>query len=70
MTPNAPSLLSRIRQYGPDDRVFDALLAAGPVVVVVLALVGRNPVTLALAGCYLLTLVARTAQNALTVDSE
>jgi len=37
---------------GADDRVFDALLAAGPVVVAALALLGRGIVTTALAAGY------------------
>ncbi|AAG19634.1 MULTISPECIES: hypothetical protein [Halobacterium] len=37
---------------GADDRVFDALLVLGPVVIVAIRLLGRTPVSLALAVAY------------------
>lgn len=46
-------VLAWILDTGPDDRVFDSLLLAGPLLIVVLALVGRSPVTVALAVGYL-----------------
>lgn len=42
---------------GPDDSVFDALLLAGPLVLLVVALAGRSVVTEALAAGYLLAFV-------------
>ena len=42
---------------GADDPVFDALLLAGPLCVLVVALVGRTSATVALAAGYLLAFV-------------
>jgi len=50
-------LIGQVINSGADDRVFDALLLAGPLVVVVLALVGRNLVTEGLAAAYLAVFV-------------
>jgi len=37
---------------GADDRVFDALLVSGPILIVAIALLGRNPGSVALAVAY------------------
>lgn len=42
---------------GPDDRVFDAFILVAPLVVLVIALLGRTGVTTALAAGYLLAFV-------------
>lgn len=38
---------------GPDDRVFDSLLVSGPLLIVLLALLGRTPLTTTIAVGYL-----------------
>ncbi|MFB6146549.1 MAG: hypothetical protein ABEJ08_02570 [Halobacteriaceae archaeon] len=43
---------------GPDSRVFDGLLISGPLIVGLIVLVGRNPITFALAVSYLILFVA------------
>lgn len=42
---------------GPNDRIYDAMLLAGPLVVVILAVVGRNPLTVTVALLYLVAFV-------------
>lgn len=59
------AVVRQLRETGPTDAVYDALLAAGPLVVLAIALAGRGPITELLAGAYLAVLAARTAQNAL-----
>lgn len=46
-------LLAQIRNTGADDRVFDALLFVGPVVIVLIRIIGRSILTGALALAYL-----------------
>jgi len=43
---------------GPDDRVLDAFVVLGPLVVALLALLGRGPVTEILAAGYVVALLA------------
>lgn len=50
-------VLSHVFESGPRDRIFDSLLLAGPLVVVLLAVLGRSPLTHAVAASYIVTLV-------------
>jgi len=50
-------VVSALADAGPDDRVFDALLLAGPSVVLLVAVAGRSLVTEAVAGVYLAALI-------------
>jgi hypothetical protein len=65
MTPTEWPLLSAVRNAGTDDPVFQALLLAGPVVIVLIVLLGRSPISTVLAGGYLAVLVANTIRNVL-----
>jgi hypothetical protein len=65
MTPTEWPLLSAVRNAGTDDPVFQALLLAGPVVIVLIVLLGRSPISTVLAGGYLAVLVANTMRNVL-----
>lgn len=65
MTPTEWPLLSAVRNAGTDDPVFQGLLLAGPVVIVLIVLLGRSPVSTVLAGGYLAVLVANTIRNVL-----
>ncbi len=65
MTPTEWSLLSAVRNAGTDDPVFQGLLLAGPVVIVLIVLLGRSPISTVLAGGYLAVLVANTIRNVL-----
>lgn len=53
MTPSDVPLLGAVLDSGPDDPVFDALLLAGPVVILLVALLGRRVPSVALAASYL-----------------
>lgn len=55
-----------IRETGPGDAVFDGLLLAGPLVIIVLAFLGRTLLTTGLVGGYLGVFVAYTAFKWLT----
>lgn len=57
-------LLRVVWNSGADDHVFDGLLLAGPVLLCVLALVGRTPITTAIAAGYLVTFVGYTLYKA------
>jgi len=63
MTPPEWPLLTAVRDAGTDDSVFQWLLLAGPFVIGLIVLVGRSPVTVAIAGGYLAVLVANTLRN-------
>ncbi|MFB6308044.1 MAG: hypothetical protein ABEH35_01820 [Haloarculaceae archaeon] len=51
-------VVSAVFEAGADDRVFDSLLLAGPVVIGLIALLGRSIVTEALAVIYIAVFVA------------
>jgi hypothetical protein len=64
------SLYRQLREFGADDPVFDAIILAGPLLIALVAFIGRNPVSQALAGVYLLVVVIRVAQNALVAGED
>lgn len=51
-------VVAEVVDAGPDDRVFDALLLVGPVVVLLIVLLGSNILTRGLAGAYVASIVA------------
>ncbi|GGL22886.1 hypothetical protein GCM10009037_02880 [Halarchaeum grantii] len=55
------ALYTAFRDAGPNDRVLDAFVLLGPLVLALLALLGRGPVTEALAAGYVLALLAYVA---------
>jgi len=57
--------VGRILVAGPGDPVFDWLLALGPGVVVLAAVLGRSLPTVALAIAYVTAIVVRVAYNGL-----
>lgn len=57
MNPADVPLVGSISRVGTRDRVFDVFLLLGPVIVASIAVVGRNPLTTALAACYVLAFV-------------
>jgi hypothetical protein len=61
-------ILGELLVAGPDDPVFDWLVLAGPLVVVVLALLGRSPPTVVLAGAYVAAAVANVLKNAVRLS--
>ncbi|ERH00853.1 MAG: hypothetical protein J07HN6_02482 [Halonotius sp. J07HN6] len=58
-------LLTEVLNAGTDDQVFQALLLVGPVVIALIVLLGRSPITTAIAAGYLGVLVANTLRNGL-----
>jgi hypothetical protein len=68
--PTPASLYRRLREFGAEDPIFDAIILAGPLLIILFALIGRNPVSLALAGMYLLLVVIRVVQNALVAAED
>jgi|JXWS01.1.fsa_nt_gb hypothetical protein len=56
-------LLTAVRDAGTDDPVFQWLLLAGPFVIGLIVLVGRSPLTTAIAGGYLAMLITNTLRN-------
>lgn len=65
MSPEPLPLLDLIVRAGPEDRFFDSLLLVGPVLIVLIALLGRNPVTLSLAAGYIGAFATYTVFNSL-----
>lgn len=57
-------ILGPVLDAGADDRIFDGLLLAGPVLVCVLALVGRTTATTAVAAGYLAVFAGYTLYKA------
>lgn len=51
-------VVSHVRESGPHDRVYDALLLSGPLVIVIIAALGRTLPTRVLAVSYIVLLVA------------
>lgn len=51
-------LISQVVAFGPDSRLFDSLLISGPIIVILIAVFGRNVVTLGISISYLLCFVA------------
>lgn len=46
-------LISMVVESGPDDRVFDSLLLAGPPIIALIAVLGRTPLTTGVAATYI-----------------
>lgn len=53
MRPSELPLVGAVFSSGADDRILDSLLLLGPVVIVILAALGRSPLTVGLALSYL-----------------
>jgi len=68
VTPEDIPVLAAVLESGPDDRVFDGLLLLGPVVVTLIAVLGRSPVTELLAVLYVSTFVCYVAYRGLTAE--
>lgn len=65
MPPTEWPLLTAVRDAGTDDSVLQGLLLAGPLVIALIVLLGRSPVTTVLAGGYLVVLLGNTLRNGL-----
>lgn len=61
-------LVNSIVETGADDRVFDVLLLCGPVVVLLIAVLGRTLVTVGLAGGYVALFVGYLLYKGLLLE--
>lgn len=59
-------LVHSVVESGADDRVFDSLMVLGPLVILVIALLGRLAVTTVLAGAYVFSFVVYVLYKAVT----
>lgn len=57
-------LVDHVVSFGPDSRIFDALLLSGPFIVALIVLLGRTTVTSGLAIGYLVLFVTGVAYEA------
>lgn len=60
MTPADLPIVGTLFQFDGRDTVYDTLILCGPLLIVVIALLGRSPLTTALAVGYLSTFVLYT----------
>ena len=65
---NPFDLARKLHEWGSENAAFDALMALGPLVVLALALGGRNAITTALAAGYVAGFVGALAWTALNSD--
>lgn len=57
MNPENLPYVGAVFRFGANDRVFDSILLAGPAVILGMAVLGRRPITLLVAGLYVLSFV-------------
>ncbi len=56
MKPTDLPFVEQVAQFSGDDRVLDGLILLGPVVICLVALLGRTPITTVLAAAYVVSL--------------
>jgi hypothetical protein len=61
-------IVASVVDAGADDRVFDSMLLVGPVVIAVIALLGRSVVTELLAVAYIVTFVSYVLYRATAAE--
>lgn len=59
-------LVSLVQESGPDDPVFDLVVLVGPLVVLLIAILGRSVFTNALAALYIIVVVTYVGWLGLT----
>lgn len=62
-------ILRRLEDVGPTDPVFDLLVLVGPVVIAIIAVLGRTAISTTLAAAYVIGFVAYLAWNAHTTTT-
>lgn len=65
MNADSIPILGELFAAGPNDRIFDSLLLVGPLLIIVIAAVGRSIVTTLLAVGYLVAFVGYTISKSL-----
>ncbi len=63
MSPESLPLIGPVLRTGANDRLFDTLLLLGAPLLVVIALLGRQPITTLLAAGYVVLFLAHTVHN-------
>lgn len=58
MNPAELPVIKQVLESGADDRVYDSLVLAGPVIITVILLVGRSVITIGLALLYIALFVS------------
>lgn len=66
MTPRSLPLIRFLNEAGPDDRVFDGMLLAGPIIIVIIAIVGRTNLTSGLVWLYIIAIFGYVLYKGLT----
>jgi hypothetical protein len=61
-------IIGRVHQWGAEETVYDALLLCGPLVVLVIAVLGRTSVTVGLTGLYVASFVGYALSRAVWVS--
>lgn len=65
MNPKSVPVVGTVFEMGADDLLFDSLLLAGPLLVLVIVLGGRHPAAVALVALYLVVFLAKIGANSL-----
>ena len=65
MRPSDFPIVAQVLESGAEDRVFDTLLLAGPLVVLFIAVAGRSALTVGVAAAYLFAFVGHVLTNGL-----
>lgn len=50
-------LIERVFEFGPEDRIFDSLLLFGPLIIILITVVGRTTATIGIALSYIAVFV-------------
>ncbi|MDR5655821.1 hypothetical protein RH831_01310 [Halodesulfurarchaeum sp. HSR-GB] len=69
MNPTAIPIVETVFEVGAQDRLFDGLLLIGPVLLALIAVVGRTPLTMALAGGYIAAFLLHIGHRYVRSDS-
>lgn len=57
MRPDRWPVIGKVIEAGPDDRIFDGLLVVGPLIILLLAALGRSPLTMGIGATYIAAFV-------------
>jgi hypothetical protein len=69
MNPESLPIAGPVFRFGADDHVLDSILLGGPLVLLLIAVGGRTPLTVAVTGLYLLSFVAYVVYNGVLAEA-
>mgnify|MGYP000335405060 CR=1 FL=1 len=69
MSPETLPVIGPIINTGPNDRLFDGLLFLGPILLLLIAVLGRRPFTVVFAFAYVIAFLAHIVHNNLRMDA-